>query len=101
MIDAAEQSQRLADGVTAAELERDGRLPDAGHRHRTVATTQRGRDRTAPHRRDLYHAVPVARQSDLQPLTCDHQRLTAGTAESPLRGDTHGGFGDQTGPASR
>jgi RNA-directed DNA polymerase len=61
---------------------------------------QRGRDRAMPHRRDLRHAVPLARSADPHSLAAITSP-TAGAAESPLRGDMHGGFGERprNGPA--
>src|SRR5262249_2117038 len=77
-----------AEGTAPLELER--RPQALHHPSRTVAADHRGRDHIPPDRRDTGHPVPLPRQ-DPQPLGPAASNLTAGTVESPLRGDAHGG----------
>ena len=84
-----------------APLELDGHPQTVHPADRPVATDQRGRDRTAPHSGDPRDSLPLARHRDPQPLSCSRKRLTTVTVESPLRGDTHGGFGERPGETGR
>ena len=91
-----------ADDADPAPLEVEGRPPLAHRPHRPVAPHQRGRDRTVQPRNDTHHQVPLPGQQDPQPLGpgCLNQP-TAETTESPLRGNTHGGFGERPGGTER
>jgi Group II intron, maturase-specific domain len=94
-----------ADDADPAPLEVEGRPSLAHQPHRPVAPHQRGRDRTVQPRGDTHQPVPLPGQPDPQPLDpgCLNQPM-ADTMESPLRGNTHGGFGERAwgnGPAAR
>ena len=68
---------------------------------RPVDAVHSGRDRTVQPRVGTGHPVPLPRQHDPQPLDPGEPRLTAATVESPLRGNTHGGFGERPGETDR
>ena len=89
------------DDEVPAPLELEGR-PRLAHRpHRPVASASSRRDRTVQHGESTGHPVPLSRPEDPQPLAPADHDLTTDPVESPLRGDTHGGFGERPGETDR
>ena len=66
-----------------------------------VAADHRGRDRVADDHGNTGHPVPLPRHQNPQPLGHCRNSLTAGTAESPLRPEAHGRFGERPGETGR
>ncbi len=64
---------------------------------RPVDQTLGGRDRAIQPRQGPDHPIPLPRHEDPQPVGPGQPRLTADAVESPLRGNTHGGFGERPG----
>ena len=84
----------------AASLDVEG-LPPTVHPPRwTVGTTIGGRDYVVRPRCGTGHPVPLPRH-DRDTLGPETTSLTADSVESPLRGDTHGGFGERPGETGR
>jgi hypothetical protein len=78
------------------------RHPPTPHRSSwPVDQTFGGRDRTVQPGLGTHHAVPLPGQHDPQPLDGGTPRLTVDAVESPLRGNTHGGFGERPGETDR
>jgi hypothetical protein len=86
-----------------APLELDGRPPTPGPPRRELAANHRGRDLSVRPRQGSRHPLPLPRQQDPQTLAVDltNPDPPADTAESPLRRDAHGGFGERHGETDR
>jgi hypothetical protein len=84
----------------AGEVSQDGSVGIA-FRHCAAGSRSIGSETgLAPRQRALPALVrrDVAAETIVEP---DSSRLTAGIVESPLRGDTHGGFGERSGETGR
>jgi RNA-directed DNA polymerase len=91
-----------ANDAHPAPLEVEGRPPLAHRPQWPVAPDHRGRDRNVQPSCSTDHPVPLPRQQHPQPVgpSCLNQP-TADAMESPLRGNTHGGFGERPGETDR
>jgi hypothetical protein len=89
----------VADATAPLELDRSSKAPHRPHRPLEDAFIRRGR--TVQPRPGANRAIPVPRQQDPKSLESGQPRLTAETVESPVRGNTHAGFGERPAETDR
>ena len=75
----------------------EGRPPTPHWPQRPPSATLGGWGRAVQPRQGPDHPIPVSRRPDPQPLDPGRPRLTTDTVASPLRGNSHGAFGERPG----
>ena len=69
--------------------------PPVHHPQRAVAADRGRRDRAIQPGSGDGHPLPIPGRHDPEPLPANEPCLTEPTVESPVRGDTHAGFGER------